>query len=148
MEMSLLSMAIEKDPNFDPAKADMVWLQTWAHMNAKLVAEEGTYPFLNEMFRQVTSTGQIKMPAVAPRYRFLLVRANTSHPDHWLVNRLISQMQPFDFVSRFLFDKQGFYDSYEKMSEKFQEEVVKTLQDTYLSDKLGFRRRLYGITED
>ena len=88
------------------------------------------------------------LPEVAPRFRFLLVRANTSHPDHWLVNRLISQMQPFDFVSRFLFDKQGFYAAYEQMPDKFQEEVVKTLQDTYLADKVGFRRRLYGILED
>lgn len=148
MEMSLLTMAIQNDPNFDPARADLVWLQTWAHMNARMVSEEGTYPFLNEMLRQINATGSIRMPDVAPRYRFLLVRANTSHPDHWLVNRLISQMQPFDFVSRFLFDKDGFYESYEKMPDKFQEEVVKTLQDTYLSDKLGFRRRLYGITED
>ena len=148
MEMSLLSMASQGDPNFDPAKADLVYLQTWAHMNAKMVADEGTYPFLNEMLRQITANGQIRMPDVAPRFRFLLVRANTSHPDHWLVNRLISQMQPFDFVSRFLFDKQGFYEAYEKMPDKFQEEVVKTLQDTYLADKVGFRRRLYGITED
>ena len=54
----------------------------------------------------------------------------------------------FDFVSRFIFDKQGFYEAYEEMPEKYQEEVVKTLQDTYLTDKVGFRRRLYGITED
>jgi hypothetical protein len=26
--------------------------------------------------------------------------------------------------------------------------VVKTLQDTYLTDKTAFRRRLYGIKED
>lgn len=148
MEMCLLSMASLNDPNFDPARADWVWLQTWAHMNAQLVTDDGTYPFLNEMLRKINSTGQVKMPDVAPRFRFLLVRANTGHPDHWLVNRLISQMQPFDFVSRFLFDKQGFYEAYEKMPDKFQEEVVKTLQDTYLTDKVGFRRRLYGITED
>ncbi|MGV3550012.1 DUF6638 family protein [Rhizobium sp.] len=148
MEMALLSMAIQNDLNFDPAKADLVYLQTWAHMNARLVSDEGTYPFLNDMQRQIAANGQIRMPGVAPRYRFLLVRANTSHPDHWLVNRLISQMHPFDFVSRFLFDKQGFYESYESMPEKFQEEVVKTLQETYLSDKVGFRRRLYGILED
>ncbi|MBX9458494.1 MAG: hypothetical protein KL863_21995 [Rhizobium sp.] len=148
MEMCLLSMASQNDPNFDPSRADWVWLQTWAHMNAAMVAAEGTYPFLSEMLRQINASGQVRMPDVAPRYRFLLVRANTSHSDHWLVNRLISQMQPFDFVSRFLFDKQGFYEAYEKMPDKFQEEVVKTLQDTYLADKAGFRRRLYGIKED
>jgi hypothetical protein len=148
MEMSLLSLAGENDPSFDPTTADRVWLQTWAHMNAKLVADEGNYPFLAEMQRQIVATGQIRMRDVAARYRFLLVRANPVHPDKWLVNQLISQMQPFDFVSRFVFDKQGFYEAYERYTDKFQEHVVKMLQDTYLTDKTAFRRRLYGIKED
>jgi hypothetical protein len=148
MEMSLLSLAGESDPAFDPAQADRVWLQTWAHLNAKLVAEDGTYPFLAEMQRQIVATGQIRMRDVAARFRFLLVRANPDHPDKWLINQLISQMQRFDFVTRYVFDKQGFYDAYERYPEAFQEHVVKTLQDTYLTDKTAFRRRLYGIRED
>jgi hypothetical protein len=148
MEMALLSLAGERDPTFDPEKADRVWLQTWAHMNARAVAEDGTYPFLAEMQRQIVSTGQVRMPDAAARFRFLLVRANADHPDKWLVSQLISQMQPFDFVSRYVFDKQGFYETYERYPDKFQEYVVQTLQDTYLTDKAAFRRRLYGIKED
>ena len=148
MQMILLGLAASKDPAFDPAKADMVWLQTWAHMNARFVSEEGSYPLLNEMYRTVSSTGQIRMPDIAPRYRFLLVRAEPNHPDQWLVNHLLSQMQPFDFVSRYIFDKQGFYEAYERYSEKFREYVVNTLESTYLKDKPAFRRRLYGIKED
>lgn len=148
MEMSLLNLAGQTDPAFDPAKADQVWLQTWAHMNARLVADDGNYPFLAEMQRQIVATGQVRMRDVAARYRFLLVRANPVHPDKWLVNQLISQMQPFDFVSRYVFDKQGFYEAYEGYPDKFQEHVVKMLQDTYLTDKAAFRRRLYGIKED
>ena len=148
MAMSLTSLAGESDPAFDPAQADRVWLQTWAHMNAKAVAEEGSYPFLAEMQRQIVATGQIRMRDVAARFRFLLVRANPDHPDKWLVNQLISQMQPFDFVSRYVFDKHGFYDAYQRYPDSFQEHVVKTLQDTYLTDKTAFRRRLYGIKED
>ena len=52
------------------------------------------------------------------------------------------------FVSRFVFDKQGFYEAYEKFSEKFREYVVETLTRTYLKDKPAFRQRLYGIGED
>lgn len=148
MEMSLLSLAGQQDPDFDPARADRVWLQTWAHMNAAAVAEDGTYTFLAEMQRQIVSTGQFRMRDVAARYRFLLVRANPDHADKWLVNHLISQMQPFDFVSRYVFDKPGFYQAYQRYPDKFQEEVVKRLQDTYLTDKAAFRRRLYGIKED
>jgi hypothetical protein len=126
----------------------MVWLQTWAHMNAALVSEEGSFPVLSDMYRVVSSTGQIRMRDIAARYRLLLVRAEPNHPDQWLVNRLISQLQPFDFVSRYIFDKEGFYEAFEGYSEKFREYVVKTLQGTYLKDKLAFRRRLYGITRD
>ncbi|CAN7209160.1 DUF6638 family protein [Rhizobium sp. LjRoot254] len=148
MEMALLSLAGQQDPAFDPAKADRVWLQTWAHMNARTVAEDGVYPFLAEMQRQIVSTGQVRMPDVAARFRFLLVRANPDHPDKWLVNQLISQMQTFDFVSLYVFDKQGFYEAYQRYPDKFQEHVVQALQDTYLTDKAAFRRRLYGIKED
>jgi hypothetical protein len=148
MQMILLGLAHAQDPAFDPDKADMVWLQTWAHMNANLVSKEGSYPLLNEMYRLVTTTGSVRMPDVAARYRFLLVRAEPTHPDKWLVNHLLAQLQPHDFVSRYIFDKPGFYAAYEAYSEKFRDYVVKTIENTYLRDKTGFRRRLYGITED
>lgn len=148
LKMILIGLAAANDPNFDPAKADMVWLQTWAHMNARIVADDGSFPVLSEMYRVATTTGQVRMKDIAARYRFLLIRAEPDHPDQWLVNRLLSQMQPFDFVSRYIFDKQGFYEAYEGYSEKFRDYVVKTLEGTYLKDKLAFRRRLYGITRD
>jgi glycosyltransferase involved in cell wall biosynthesis len=148
LQMILLGLAAKNDPAFEPGRADQVWLQTWANMNARLIADEGSYPVLSEMNRLVNATGQIRMKDIAPRYRFLLVRADPDHPDQWLVNRLISQMQPFDFVSRYIFDKQGFYDAYAAYSEKFREYVVKTLEDTYLRDKSAFRHRLFGITKD
>jgi len=148
MQMALLGLANQNDPEFEPSRADFVWLQTWAHMHADLVMRDGSYPVLNEMYRLATTTGQIRMPDVAARQRFLLIRAEPSHPDQWLVNRLLSQLQPFDFISRFIFDKQGFYASYETYSEKFREYVVNTLESTYLKDKAGYRRRLYGIKEE
>jgi len=148
MQMLLLGLANQNDPNFDPERVDQVWLQTWAHAHAKLVAEEGSYPLLSEMYRVVTTTGSIRMPDIAARYRFLLVRAEPTHPDQWLVNQLLAEINPYDFVSRFIFDKQGFYVAYDGYSEKFREYVVKTLESTYLRDKVDFRRRLYGIKEE
>src|SRR5690606_28595046 len=133
---------------FDPEKADMVWLQTWAHMHADLVAQDGSYPLLSEMYRVVSTTGQIRMPDVAARYRLLLVRAQPNHADQWLVNRLLAHIQPFDFVARFIFDKHGSYEAYEAYPEKYREHVVNTLQTTYLKNKAAFRRKLYGIKED
>ena len=147
-DMAILNLVNKADPRADLAKADRIWIQTWMHRNAALIAEDGIYPFLQEAIRIISATGEIRIKDVAPWPRFLLVRAAPAHPDQWLVNRLISQLTPFDFVSRFVFDKQGFYESYEKLSEKFREFVVETLTRTYLNDKPAFRQRLYGIGED
>jgi hypothetical protein len=147
-EMTVVGLVNKGDPTADVEKADRIWLQTWMHRNADLVARDGTYPFLQEAIRTVAATGEIKIAEVAPDRRFLLVRATPDHPDQWLVNRLISQMVPYDFVSRFVFDKQGFYAAYEQYSENFRTYVVATLTRTYLQDKAGFRRKLYGIRED
>ncbi|QRM56336.1 DUF6638 family protein [Sinorhizobium sp. BG8] len=136
------------DPTVDMSKVDRICIQTWLHRNAALVANEGTYPFLQDAMRTIAATGGIRLSDVPPHYRFLLVRATPDHPDQWLVNRLIAQMTPYDFVSRFVFDKQGFYASYEDFSENFREYVVATLTRSYLQDKAAFRRKLYGIRED
>jgi len=147
-EMTVVGLVNRDDPTADIEKADRIWLQTWMHRNTDLLARDGTYPFLQEAIRTVNATGEIKIAEVDPKRRFLLVRAAPDHPDQWLVNRLISQMVPYDFVSRFVFDKQGFYAAYEQYSEKFRAYVVATLTRTYLQDKAAFRRKLYGIRED
>jgi hypothetical protein len=146
--MTIVNLVNQADPTTDLEKMDRIWLQTWMHRNANLVARDGTYPFLQEAIRTVAATGEIKIGDIAPERRFMLVRAAPAHPDQWLVNRLISQMVPYDFVSRFVFDKQGFYTAYDQYSEKFRAYVVATLTRTYLQDKAAFRRKLYGIRED
>lgn len=147
-DMIIRGLINDADPIADLMNADRIWLQTWIHRNAALVSRDGTYPFLQEMARTIAATGTITMAEVPPDYRFLLVRAAPMHPDQWLVNRLISELVPRDFVSRFVFDKQGFYRAYEHFSEKFREYVVATLTSTYLKDKAAFRHKLYGLKEE
>jgi hypothetical protein len=67
----------------------------------------------------------------------MLCRAAPEHPDQWLVNRLLARLAPFDFVSRFVFDKQGFYEAYEGYSESYRAHVVDVLSDTYLNRQGG-----------
>ncbi|MQX48012.1 DUF6638 family protein [Sinorhizobium medicae] len=147
-DMVIRGLVNDADPEIDLRRADRIWLQTWIHRNAALVARDGAYPFIQEMSRAIAATGTIKMQDVAPKNRFLLVRAAPQHPDQWLVNRLVSELVPRDFVSRFVFDKQGFYKAYEGYSETFREYVVATLTGTYLKDKTAFRQKLYGLKEE
>lgn len=144
-EMVLTHLAERLEPDIDFGKVDAVWLQTWAHRNASAIAEEGSYPFLLDMQRTIARAGNIRMEEVAPARRFMLIRARPDHPDQWLTNRLIAQFNPSDFVSRFIFDKHGFYSAYEGFRESFREYVVAKLSATYLVDKKTMRKRLYGI---
>ena len=54
---------------------------------------------------------------------------------------------PSDFVSRYVFNKQGFYKDYEGFDEAWRAHVVDVLKTTYLKDKAAFRARLYGLTD-
>lgn len=144
-DMAISELIRIADPEADMARADRVWLQTWMHRNASLVAEHGIYPFLQEAMREIASTGQIKMRELRADRRLMLCRSVPDHPDQWLVNRLLARLAPFDFLTRFVFDKQGFYESYDGYSESYRSHVVDVLGKTYLSNKAALRSRLYGL---
>ena len=144
-EMIVRTLIHQSDPKRELSSVDRVWLQSWIHGHADLINREGTFPFLNAAKRELAQLGQMKMADVRPERRFLVVRAKPDHPDAWLTSRLISDFVPFDFVSRYVFNKQGFYRDYEGFDAVWRRHVVETLKDTYLKDKAGFRARLYGL---
>ncbi|MBN9070996.1 MAG: hypothetical protein J0H34_05200 [Rhizobiales bacterium] len=146
-EMVVRALIHRADPGRDLVTLDKVWLQTWIHTNADLIARDGDFPFLNAAKREIAQYGQLKLEDVSPRQRFLAVRARPDHPDAWLVNRLISDFVPSDFVSRYIFNKQGFYRDYEAAEESWKRQVVDVLKTAYLKDKAAFRQRLYGLTD-
>lgn len=146
-EMAVRSLIRKAEPRRDLTKIDKVWLQSWIHSNADLINRDGTFPFLNAAKREVAQMGQLRLEDVFPQQRFLVVRAKPDHPDAWLTNRLISDFVRFDFVSLYVFNKQGFYKDYDELTETGREDVVETLKTTYLEDKLAFRKRLYGLTD-
>lgn len=146
-EMAILALIRQAEPQRDIANADKVWLQTWIHGHAEAINRDGTFPFLNAAKREIRQLGQMRMEEVEPRHRFQAVRARPDHPDAWLTNRLISDFVPADFVSRYIFNKQGFYADYEKLPGPWQSFVVERLKTTYLNDKGALRRRLYGLTD-
>ncbi|MCV3241835.1 DUF6638 family protein [Mesorhizobium sp. ZC-5] len=146
-EMAIRALIQEAEPKRDLGKADKVWLQTWIHSNADIINRDGTFPFLNAAKREIAQLGQLRIEEVFPQHRFLVVRASPDHPDAWLTNRLISDFVPSDFVSRYVFNKQGFYKDYEGYNQVQRSAVVDTLKTTYLKDKEAFRERLYGLVD-
>ena len=115
------------------------------HRNAAMITKDGNFPFLNAAKREVAKQGGSIRPMWMPDKRFLLLRAKPDHPDRWLVNRLISEFVPSDFVSKYVFNKQGFYTDYQSYAAPWKEHVVETLKSTYLNDKAALRKRLYDL---
>lgn len=146
-EMKVRQLMHELEPERDLSSVDKVWVQTWMHKYADLINHEGTYPFLMAAKRALAQTGKLDVGQIRPDQRFLVVRAKPDHPDAWLTNRLISDFVPFDYISRYVFNKQGFYGDYTSRSEVWRENVVEALKSTYLKDKAAFRLKLYGLKD-
>ncbi len=146
-EMIVRSLIREAEPTRSMDKMDPVWLQTWIQNNADLIGRDGNFPFLNAAKREIAQLGHLKIDEVFPQHRFLVVRGRPDHPDAWLTNRLISDFVPSDFISRYVFNKQGFYKDYDGWAEPFRRYVVDTLKTKYLKDTVAFRTRLYGLTD-
>lgn len=146
-EMIISALIRDEEPTRNLATVDKVWLQTWIHGHADLINRDGNFPFLNAAKREIAQLGQLKIDDISPLHRFLVVRAKPGHPDAWLTNRLISDFVPSDFISRYVFNKQGFYQDYQAWPEAWRSHVVDTLKTTYLKDKDAYRLRLYGLTD-
>ena len=146
-EMVVRALIRDAEPNRNLTDVDKVWLQTWIHGHADLIASDGNFPFLNAAKREIAQFGHLKIEDVPPRQSFLVVRAKPDHPDAWLTNQLISDFVPQDFVSRYVFNKPGFYKDYDGFSDAWRSHVVDILKTTYLKDKAAFRARLYGLTD-
>jgi len=146
-EMVVSSLIRQSQPRSGAEKLDKVWLQTWILGHADLINRDGTFPFLNAAKREIAQLGQLRVEEVFPQHRFQVIRARPDHPDAWLVNRLISDFVPSDFVSRYVFNKQRFYQDYEALPEGWRAYVVNTLKTSYLKDKQALRSRLYGLSD-
>lgn len=144
-EMVIRDLVRRAEPKTDLGNIDAVWLQTWIHRNAEMIRKDGQYPFLNAVKREAAETGRLDLVQMSADQRFLVLRAKPDHPDCWLINRLITEFVPSDFVARYAFNKQGFYTDYQTWPKPYQAHVVETLKTTYLNDRQAWRKRYYDL---
>jgi hypothetical protein len=144
-EMVIRSLIGEAEPERDAGAADKIWLQAWIASHAERIAREGTFPFLNGVKRALAQEGRLRLEEVEPQRRFLAVRAPPDHADAWLVNALIAEFVPFDFVSRYIFNKALFARDYASWPEARRAAIVRFLKTSYLANKDAFRQKLYGL---
>lgn len=145
IETLLTMLAFHKDPKGRHDPLSKRWMKTWVNSNTKLVEKEGTLPFLLWAKREYESWASVDLDEIDARGRFILSRAKPGNDDQWLVNRLISDYVPFDFVTRYIFNKPAFYGDYEGWGDGLKEHVVDRVRDTYLRNKSAYRIQMYGM---
>ncbi len=144
VEMLVTSISAQLAPDERPTD-DRRWVKSFINRHSDVFEEEGTLPFLNWAKRELSNWSRIDLDEIDARGRFLLSRAKPGHPDQWLVNRLIADYVPFDFMSRFVFNKPAFYDDYRDWPEKYREYVVNRIREDYFFDKAAYRRQLFDL---
>ncbi len=145
LEMLVTMLAYHAEPRRKHNPTDHRWSKSWINDNAALVRKEGTMPFLRWAKREYEAWATVDLDEIDARGKFILSRAKPGIDDQWLVNRLISDYVPFDFVYRYIFNKPAFYSDYEAWGERLKQHVVEQVQATYLSNKSGYRTRMYGM---
>lgn len=144
--MAMQSLMHETDSTLDIASMTETQFKTWAFKHSSVVDKDPTLVFLHGVERGLADGRPPMVESLRPKEKFMVVRAKPTHPDRWVVSRLISKFVPTDYVSRFVFDKQGFYTTYNAYASTFKDLVVKQLVEGYLEDKKVLRERLYGFT--
>lgn len=119
-------------------------VKKWVNAHASDVSNDRILSFLTRSKKTLLAGQRIDLDSIAPDLRFLLQRAKPDHPDAGLINRLIAEFVPFDFVSRFIVNKEAFYRDYETYPDNLRDYVVALIEATYFRDKEVHRQRLFG----
>lgn len=143
--MAVQALMHASDPSLDLSLMSEKDMRAWRYKNSVLVGRDPTVAFLSEIERGFAEGRPPQIDRMSDDMRFLLIRAKPTHADRWTVNRLISTFVPHDYVSRFIFDKQGFYTLYNAYPQTFKSLVVRELVEGYLADKKAVREALYGF---
>lgn len=147
IKMLVTMLAFKLEPKRKHNPDDRRWIKSWVNAHTELVEEEGTLPFLLWAKRELESWEELELDEIDARGRFILSRAKPGHPDQWLVNRLIGDYVPFDFFSRYVFNKRAFYVDYVQWGAKLREHTVEVVAAEYLKNKTKLRRDLYGMKD-
>ena len=101
------------------------------------------FPFLTDMRKRAFNGARLDLTRDPAALAFLIVRARHDHPERELINRLISEFAPFDFLTRYIVNKEAFYADYRQLPESYRGYVVNLVTTTYFPDKAAFRARLF-----
>lgn len=122
---------------------NQTWVRRWIRDNARLVKENNIIPLIDWAIDEADDWKKIEMSNVENDLKLVLCRAVPEHRDMALTNRLISHYVPFDFITRFEFNRPAFNRDSKNWSQGYSDFVAKALENTYLKDKERVYEELY-----
>ena len=142
-KMVAMWLARELEPELDFNRLDQSWIKSWVARNAGLVEEEGSIPLIAWVTAQLSNWSGLDMFEINAHHRFVLCRAMPDHGDQFLINRLISEYLPFDYMMRYIYNKPTFYREYETWPASYRAFIVGQISGDYLADRRAYRQQMY-----
>jgi hypothetical protein len=122
---------------------DDMALQNWIFEHSTRLKKDETFNFLSNMSKAVLNRTMPALSDLPAGLELMAVRANPAHPDAQMVNRFLSEYVPFDFLTRFIVNKLGFYNDYETFSGPVRDYAVDFILRRYFTDKQAVWERLF-----
>jgi hypothetical protein len=145
IQMRLAWVMAQNDEDFDFSKIDQDAFRSWAYSNARQLGDDKVLKELRYAESLVDDWSELDDDDVSQQTFAALLRAKPGHQDQWLVNRLLGEYVQWDFIARFVFNKQGFYGDWPNHSNNYADYITDRLTKNYLTDKEGLRKRLFAI---
>lgn len=123
---------------------NQTWVRRWMRDNPELVSDNNVIPLIDWATEQVSDWDNIDIDEVEEEMKFVLCRGNPVHRDCAMTNRLISRYLPFDFITRFEFNRPNFNRDRKVWSKVYNAFVENEIENTYLSNRQELYEELYG----
>lgn len=119
----------------DPSVITDVEIDNWVHKNLSRLKRSNVFRQLHDLQRVVLNGSPPDIAGFDAEMMLMSLRANPDHDDWLLVNRFLSEFVPYDFLTRFIVNKQAFYRDYETFSDARREYAVRLITAIYFPDK-------------
>lgn len=140
-------MADVKGDRLPKSINDQAWLDLWIKENQRQVKDNNVIPLIDWAEEQVADWEDIEIDEVEHELRFLLCRADPDDEDFALTNRLISHFVPFDFITRYEFNRAQFNRDKQGWSPQYLEFVETVIENTYLKNRGRMYESLFGLED-
>ncbi len=120
----------------------------WAMDNLDRFSDGQVFDFYLRAQKSLMNNSLKKLEKAPARLKLMLMRADPRHKDVMLVNRLLSEYAPFDFLTRFFVNKPGFYHDYNGFGAGKREYAIARINAAIKPDRNAFWKIIFEQPED